>query len=92
MTAVGDFHLGDFILYRKTGNDLRGIISCTMPYNYSNYILHVEYYKNSAGEMRSKYCLWVDSLIDGMFACMHTFTFDEMFKNHSLGSETVYVE
>lgn len=80
MTAVGDIHLSDFIVYKKIRNELRGLLRCTLSYNYSHYILHVEYHKNSVGKIIRKYCLWVNSTIDGMYVCMGTYAFNNLFE------------
>lgn len=82
MTAVGDIHysLADCIVFIKKGDELRGLLRVALPYSYSHYILHVEYHKNKNGITLRKYCLWTNSTIDGMYVCLGTYFFDNLFE------------
>jgi len=77
MTAVGDFYLSNSIVFQKADSELRGKLKCNIS-EYDYFIMYIDYHKNSYGKTIRKYCLWVDSQIDGMMVCFNTCTFDQL--------------
>ena len=81
MTAAGDFHLADYIVFQRIGGEVRGMIYLRFDYGVPPFIFYEEYHKNGIGKIITKYCTWVDTKIDGMFVCANTYNFDKLFSS-----------